>query len=819
MHRFAGGRIWGVGSTAMQADNLFGHNGVMSEPDELSQSTAINIEASDLATANDRWHELADMIERARIAYYNEDAPTLSDAQYDQYFRQLQDLERRFPTLATGDSPTATVGGFATEAFSPVEHDIPMLSLDDVFSVEETHQWVDRCRTSLGVDTMVITAEVKVDGLAVSVLYIDGIYARAATRGDGRVGEDVTANVATIANVPQRLTGNFIPHRVEIRGEVYFPVEAFTQFNEERHASGLKQFVNPRNAAAGSLRQKDSRETASRPLAMVAHGIGVYEGASIEPDSQHEWYELMKSWGLPVSPYTRLVHSHDEVDEVIAYFGEHRDDLVHEIDGVVFKIDSRSYQAALGSTSRAPRWAAAYKYPPQEVHTRLLDIRTQVGRTGRVTPFGVMEKVLVAGSYVSRATLHNAQEVERKGVLIGDTVVLRKAGDVIPEIVAPVEAARDGSEKRFVMPQNCPSCGTALAPAKEGDVDLRCPNQANCPAQITERLAFIGGRGALDIEGLGDETALALTQPELNRDEVASALVSGEQVILADLSVVQLDREAITDLPHGDQLATAEAALPKPQSPALRSSEHLFDLTAESLRDVYVWKYTTIPQDIRKDSTHGWRQIRYFWKTGRMRKDGSGWLSGQEEGPTKGLETMLAELERAKQQPLWRVLVSLSIRHVGPTAAQALAGEFGSIDAIRSASVDDLAQVDGVGQVIAESLVEWFAVDWHVAILEAWARAGVRMEDDRNEELPATLEGLTIVVTGTMPGYDRESAKAAIIARGAKASSSVSKKTSLVVAGPGAGSKATKAENLGVPIIDETKFDALLEGGIDSVLG
>lgn len=802
----------------MQADNLFSHNGIMSESDQLSQNTATSPEASDLAAANERWHELADIIERARIAYYNEDAPTLSDAQYDQYFRELQDLERRFPTLATGDSPTATVGGFATEAFSPVEHDIPMLSLDDVFSVEETHQWLDRCRRSLGVDSMATTAEVKVDGLAVTVLYIDGVYARAATRGDGRVGEDVTANVATIDNVPQRLTGDTIPHRVEIRGEVYFPVEAFTHFNEERHASGLKQFVNPRNAAAGSLRQKDARETASRPLAMVAHGIGVYEGALVEPDSQHEWYELMESWGLPVSPYTRLIHSHNEVDEVIAYFGEHRDDLVHEIDGVVFKVDSRRYQAALGSTSRAPRWAAAYKYPPQEVHTRLLDIRTQVGRTGRVTPFGVMEKVLVAGSYVSRATLHNAQEVERKGVLIGDTVVLRKAGDVIPEIVAPVEAARDGSEKPFVMPQHCPSCGTKLAPAKEGDVDLRCPNQANCPAQITERLAFIGGRGALDIEGLGDETALALTQPELNRDEVASALVSGEQVVLADLSVVELDRKTMTDLPHADQLAAAEAALPTPQNPALRSSEHLFDLTAESLRDVYVWKYTTIPQNIRKDSAHGWRQIRYFWKSGRRRKDGSDWLSGQEEGPTKGLETMLAELERAKEQPLWRVLVSLSIRHVGLTAAQALAAEFGSMDAIRSASVEDLARVDGVGQVIAESLVEWFEVDWHVAILDAWARAGVRMEDERADELPATLEGLTIVVTGTMPGYDRESAKAAIVARGAKASSSVSKKTSLVVAGPGAGSKATKAEKLGVPIIDETKFDALLEGGIDAVL-
>ncbi|MDO5729631.1 MAG: NAD-dependent DNA ligase LigA [Actinomycetaceae bacterium] len=790
----------------------------MTERDLLSDIPDAHPEDSQLEIAQQRWHELADTIERARIAYYNEDAPQLSDAQYDEYFVELQELEKRFPTLATSDSPTATVGGFATEAFSPVEHDIPMLSLDDVFSIEQTHQWVDRCRTNLGVDHMAMTAEVKVDGLAVSILYVDGVYTRAATRGDGRVGEDVTANVATIANVPDRLTGSGIPRRVEIRGEVYFPVDAFTQFNEDRHAAGLKQFVNPRNAAAGSLRQKDPQETASRPLALVAHGIGVYEGASVEPDSQHEWYELMESWGLPVSPYTRLIHSHDEVDDVISYFGQHRDDLIHEIDGIVFKVDSRRYQAALGSTSRAPRWAAAYKYPPQEVHTRLLDIRTQVGRTGRVTPFGVMEKVLVAGSHVSRATLHNAQEVERKGVLIGDTVVLRKAGDVIPEIVAPVEAARDGSERPFVMPTHCPSCGTALAPAKEGDVDLRCPNQANCPAQITERLAFIGGRGALDIEGLGDETALALTQPELDRDEVASALVSGDPVVLADLTVVQLDREAITGLPHADQLKAAEAVLPPPQEPALRSSAQLFDLTAEGLKDVYVWKYTTIPQAQRKGSSHGWRQIRYFWKMGHMRKDGSGWRKGQEEGPNKGLETMLSELERAKEQPLWRVLVSLSIRHVGPTAAQALASTFESMDAIRSASVDDLAQVDGVGRVIADSLVEWFAVDWHVDILTAWAEAGVRMADEERNQLPATLDGLTIVVTGTMPGYDRESAKAAIVARGAKAASSVSKKTSLVVAGPGAGSKAAKAESLGIPIIEETKFDTLLTGGLDAVL-
>ncbi|MDO5722724.1 MAG: NAD-dependent DNA ligase LigA [Actinomycetaceae bacterium] len=765
--------------------------------------------------AQKRWQELASIIEQAREEYYQQDAPTLSDAQYDQYFQELQDLEATYPQLATIDSPTASVGGQVSTAFTPVPHAIPMLSLDDLFSVEEVHQWFDRCRQDLGVKDLRLTAEVKVDGLAVSVLYVDGQYRQAATRGDGRVGEDVTANVATIANLPHRLVGKDLPHRVEVRGEVYFPVAAFTEFNDSRREAGLKQFVNPRNAAAGSLRQKDPAETAKRPLAIVLHGIGQVEDEGA-PSSQSQWYQQLQDWGLPVSPYTRTVSDHRQIDEVIAYYRDHRHDLEHEIDGMVFKVDDRSFQQALGSTSRAPRWAAAYKYPPEEVHTRLLDIRTQVGRTGRVTPYGVMEKILVAGSHVSRATLHNAQEVARKGVLIGDVVVLRKAGDVIPEIVAPVESARDGSEVPFVMPTHCPSCGAPLAPAKVGDVDLRCPNEEKCPAQMTERLAFIAGRGALDIEGLGDEAAQALTQPEWRREDVVAALVAGEPVLLADGEVVSLDREQVQNLAHAKQFEAAESLLPAPQSPVVRSSADLFTLDQDAVKDVTVWRFGAVPESVSE--AQAWRQVRYFWRAGRARKDGSGWLKGQEPGPTKGLELMLEELEKAKSQPLWRVLVALSIRHVGPTAAQALAAQYKSIPALQAASVEELSQVEGVGEIIAQSLREWFEVPWHQQIIQAWAQAGVRMEDEAQEELPQTLEGLTVVVSGSMPGYDREGAKAAIVARGAKAAGSVSKKTSVVVAGPGAGSKATKAEALGVPVLEADQFDSLLKNGLEATL-
>ena len=758
----------------------------------------------------DRYHQLIQEVDDARAAYYDRDAPVLSDAEYDKLYRELEDFEAQYPQYRSADSPTTQVGGAASEAFAPVEHLQQMTSLDDVFSLEELAAWEARMANDTGRSDLDMLTEVKIDGLAVNLLYENGVLNRAATRGDGWVGEDVTANVRTISCIPHRLTG-LVPARVEIRGEVYFPTKDFESLNAERVRMGEAPFVNARNAAAGSLRQKDPKKTAERPLAMLAHGIGFVEAGDsglTEPDTLSGWFECLKNWGMPVSPHTKLLRGHEAIEKRIGELGAQRHSLEHEIDGVVVKINDRAIQASLGTTSRAPRWAAAYKFPPEEVNTRLLDIRVQVGRTGRVTPYGVMERILVAGSHVSRATLHNASEVARKGVLIGDLVVLRKAGDVIPEIVAPVVAARDGSEYPFVMPENCPSCGTKLAPQKEGDVDLRCPNQAGCPAQITERIAHLGARSALDIEGLGDEAALALTQPEANRDEVAAALAAGRTVFLENGTVLRMEKTA--ELTHGELIGDAGALLPSVQKPVLSSESDVFSLDAERLRDVMVWK----PVTREGQETGEWMQVRYFWTKAWKQKGNSGVYTPLESTPSKNTEMMLEQIEAAKERPLARILVALSIRHVGPTAASALAMTFPSMDLLMEASVEQLAEVDGVGQVIAQSLREWFDVDWHVEIVRAWQAAGVRMKDEAREDIEQTLEGLTIVVSGAMPGYTREGAKEAIVARGGKASGSVSKKTSLVIAGPGAGSKAAKAEALGVPVVDESYFERVLERGL-----
>ena len=643
------------------------------------------------APARERWGELVRAIETARDAYYNAvDAQSpVSDAQYDLLYRELEELQATYPALDLPSSPTHSVGGRAVTDFSPAPHHERMYSLQDVFSLEEVQEWADRVAadTSTTDADLPMTAEVKIDGVAVALTYEDGLLTRAATRGDGTVGEDVTGNVRTIASVPLVLSGDSHPALLEVRGEVYLPVEAFHAFNEARRTENLARqargraplqvFANPRNAAAGSLRQKDPAVTASRPLAFIAHGVGAIVPAPGEdlPAEQHRWYELLASWGLPTSPYNGLVRGRQEREAFIARYADHRHDLLHEIDGIVFKVDSRALQDRMGHTSRVPRWATAYKYPPEEVRTRLLDIDVQVGRTGRVTPFGIMEPVRVAGSTVSRATLHNPTEVARKGVRIGDLVVLRKAGDVIPEIVAPVLEVRDGSERVFVMPDACPSCGTALAPAKEGDVDLRCPNTRSCPAQLTERVAHIGSRGALDVEGLGDEAATALTQPDAGRAQALAALAAG-RVLETERARIRIPAKELRALHPSARVEAAERLLEArgvgAQAPVLTGEAGLFDLTVEDLRDVMVWREVT-----RKgEPTGDWRLTRFFWS--KETYDAAGAVK-RPTAPGKNATSMLDQLVTARTRPLWRILVALSVRHVGPTAARALAARFGSM--------------------------------------------------------------------------------------------------------------------------------------------
>ena len=679
---------------------------------------------------------LAEEVEDARWRYYVLDDPVLDDADFDQRLRRLEALEDAHPELRTPDSPTQKVGGSVSTDFTARDHQQRMESLDNAFSYEELEQWHARLARD-GVEAPALLCELKVDGLAINLLYEDGRLTRALTRGDGRTGEDVTPNVKTIDSIPHRLTGTDefpVPASVEVRGEVFLPVAAFERLNVAMTDAGKPVFANPRNAAAGSLRQKDPRVTATRALGMVCHGIGARDG--FVPTAQSQAYDALAAWGLPTSDQVRVLASPTEVEAFIDDVGERRHTIVpYEIDGVVIKVDDVGLQRRLGSTSRAPRWAIAFKYPPEEVNAKLLAIEVNTGRTGRVTPFGVMEPTRVAGSTVERATLHNAHEVTRKDVRPGDTVVLRKAGDVIPEIVGPVLPLRPEGLEAWVMPTECPSCGTTLAQQKEGDKDLRCPNHQKCPAQMLDRVFHVAGRGAFDIEGLGSEAAAAL-----------------------------LEAGVITD--EGD----------------------VFDLDAAKLMRTDLFTRAAKKAELEEGATEG----RVLSANGQR---------------------LLDNLDQAKQVPLWRVVVGLSIRHVGPTAARALATEFGSMQAIRTATEEQLAAAAGVGPTIAEAVIEWFTHDWHIAIVDKWERAGVTMADERDESTPRTLEGLTIVVTGSLVDYSRGSAKEAILSRGGKASGSVSKKTDFVVVGESAGSKAEKAEQLGVPILDEAGFTALLEQG------
>ncbi len=712
----------------------------MSEIPETDESAA-DVQPETPADVPDElreeWGDLAERATTAQFAYHVKDAPTISDAEYDRLIRRLQEIEEAHPSLRTPESPTQQVGGsiFSTE-FTAVDHLERMLSLDNAFDADELVDWARRVEQE--VTGFHYLCELKIDGLAVNLLYEGGRLTRALTRGDGRTGEDITMNIRTVDDIPTRLDGSEhpVPDLVEVRGEVFFRLEDFAELNAGLVEAGKAPFANPRNSAAGSLRQKDPRVTARRPLHMLVHGMGRREGFDV--DSQSHAYELMAAWGLPTSSHYRVFDSMTTVREFITEVEGQRHDYDHEIDGVVVKVDEIAVQRRLGTTSRAPRWAIAWKYPPEEVNTTLLDIQVNVGRTGRVTPFGVMEPVTVAGSTVSLATLHNAHEVERKGVLIGDTVVLRKAGDVIPEILGPVVDLRDGSEREFEMPTHCPACGTELGQQKEGDKDIRCPNSRTCPSQLRERLSSLAGRGAFDIEALGWEGAVGL-----------------------------LDSGVLTD------------------------ESTLFSLTEEDIATVPLFTRAAKKTD-PDEAVHDGRVL-----------------------SANGAK-LFTHLQQAKEQPLWRVLVALSIRHVGPTAARALAQHFGSMAAIREADEEQLADVEGVGPTIAASVREWFdgeGNEWHRQIVDRWAADGVRMEDERDPSLTQTLEGMTVVVTGSLERYSRDSAKEAILERGGKASGSVSKKTDWVVVGESAGSKEAKARELGRPILTEDEFTELLETG------
>ncbi len=751
--------------------------------------------------AHDEAASLTNRIIELRDAYYERDEVLVSDAEYDAMLRRLEELERLHPELQSQDSPTQTVGGRAeTTMFAPVEHAERMLSLDNVFSIEEFEAWAAKAERDSG-RAVRFLCELKIDGLAINLRYEKGVLVSAATRGDGVVGEDVTANLQYIPSIPRQLAGTGHPDLVEVRGEVFIPVAEFDKlnalqaslrervvedarqkwearggigdFDEQKAAdSGVRRFAsfaNPRNAASGGLRQQldkksglelEAGQARLASLRMYVHGIGAWQNPPVA--SQSETYGLLSGWGLPTSPHFRVVESASEAAAFIEHWGAHRHDIEHEIDGIVVKVDELALHAELGATSRAPRWAIAYKYPPEQVNTRLLDIVVSVGRTGRATPFAVMAPVLVSGSVVRQATLHNQDVVKAKGVLIGDTVVLRKAGDVIPEVLGPVTELRDGSEREFVMPANCPECGTPLAPSKEGDIDLRCPNARSCPAQVRGRVEHVGSRGGLDIEVLGEVTAAALTQPL------------------------------------------------HPSVPPLVTEAKLFGLTIDDLVPIEVEvrdRETGLPTG-KVDSP--------FRRKRDVKRDGEG---ESEYVPSANALSLVENLELAKTKPLWRILVSLSIRHVGPVAARALADYFGSLDAIRAASRDELAAVVGVGGIIADALIAWFEVDWHREIVETWQADGVQLSTPGHPGPGAAgtadgpLAGLTVVATGTIEGYSREGAQEAIIQAGGKAAGSVSKKTDYVVAGPGAGSKLGKAEELGIPILDAAQFAVLLEKG------
>ena len=855
------------------------------EPTDADALALSSLQPTSLTTeqAARLWAKLAAWAQSDQIAYYVEDAPTSSDAAYDARIRALSALESAFPTLDTPQSPTHRVGGTFSNDFTSVKHPSRMMSLDDVFSIDELHDWYNSVLRDLQwpeSKPLPMTCEVKIDGLALNLIYRNGTLEQGLTRGDGVTGEDISLNVRTIEAIPTQLHAENpedIPEFVEIRGEVFMKWADFRKLNEEQEDAGKAAFANPRNAAAGSLRQKDPRITATRHLSFFAHGLGElrWKSNSSHANSettfnQSDAYNFYKQWGVPVSPYTRRVTNFAEIQDMIDYYGEHRANILHALDGIVVKVDDRALQRNLGATSRAPRWAIAYKYPPEEVNTYLKDIVVQVGRTGRVTPVAILEPVTVAGSTISRTTLHNAYEVEHKNVLIGDTVVVRKAGDVIPELVGPVLKAREGREnqlRKFVMPEYCPSCGAKLAPAKQGDKDIRCPNVENCPAQLTERIIHLASRQAFDIENLGDNAALALTNPEDSRPSTA-------EVYCPDIDKIVVQRGSMQQ-PY---VPPANLTLPKPQIPVLKSESGIFSITANDLQNVMVWKEIPLVEEWQEVGKDGklkkhtrkiggsglWRQVRafwtrtieakfaesssqnietealdqnsefdskypefqvpkdarvVFWKTKRASNNAKETINVPwYTRPSETTRSMLEEIaQKGKNAALWRVLVALSIRRLGPPTARLIAAKLGSLENIANTSVEELTQIDGVGPEIAQAVYDWFkqakdSSNWRFEVLHAWQEAGV-VGKVETSSLAQTLAGKTVVVTGSLQGFSRDEAKEAIVSRGGKASGSVSKNTYCVILGENAGSKATKAQELSIPMLNEKQFSVLLETG------
>ena len=688
--------------------------------------------------------ELNRILNHAAYAYYALDNPELTDAEFDRLLIELQQLEAAYPELVTEDSYTQRVGGYVSEQFEPVLHAARMYSMDDAMNLEELDAWLSRTDEALGAsptNPVAYTCELKIDGLGVALTYRDGQFVRAATRGDGSTGENVTANVLTISDVPRELAlagleqveNRGLNQSIEVRGEVYMPKHSFIRLNEDADAAGKQPFANPRNAAAGSLRQKDPKITAHRDLETFIYAVA--DEGPLDVHSQWEFLNWLRSCGFNVNPHARRCLSAQEVHDFCAQALEQRGDLNYDIDGVVVKVDSFASQEALGFTSRAPRWAIAFKFPPEEKQTILREIRIQVGRTGVLTPVAEFDPVTVAGSTIARATLHNLDEIRRKNVRAGDTIIVHKAGDVIPEVVGPVLSLRPADAVEFQMPTTCPSCGSPVI-QEEGEVAFRCVS-IDCPAQAVERLIHWGSRKAMDIDGLGDEL--------INR--------MVEEGVLSDVADFydKLTEETLANMPTGRVYDTDTA-------------DHL---SGDSI---------PVGHTIAKK--------------------------------------VMAKVEESKTRGLGRVLFGIGMRHVGANVAELLAQEFGSIQALATAPVEKIAEIPGIGPKIAESVHEFFSIPENVAVIERLRQAGVVLEEEKPEnELPQTLAGLTFVLTGTLEHFTRDEAGAQLKAMGAKVSGSVSKKTSFVVAGEAAGSKLTKAESLGVPVLDEAALQQILETG------